>query len=121
MIEAPALGGGIEEVAVNAVATWPVAVEAARPGWRETFVGYAYLLPALVILAGFHFIPILYALYISLFNWRIRQGPFVGLDNYATAVTTPDFWDALKVSAFYAAGVVPGTIILSVLDRKSVV
>ncbi|HEY3115792.1 MAG TPA: sugar ABC transporter permease [Chloroflexota bacterium] len=115
MIDAPALEGGVEEVAAVAVATWPSSDEQARPGWRETFIGYAYLLPALVVLAGFHFIPILYALYISLFNWRIRQGPFVGLDNYGSALTSPDFWDALKVSVFYAAGVIPGTLILSVL------
>src|SRR5438309_12012451 len=45
--------------------------------WRDTAAGYLYVLPALVVLLGFHFLPIFYALYISLFNWRIRQGPFV--------------------------------------------
>ncbi len=114
-MEAPGLEGEVEEITVSTVATWPASEEQIRPGWRETLVGYAYLLPAVAVLAGFHFIPILYALYISLFNWRIRQGPFVGLDNYISALTSPDFWDALKVSVFYAAGVIPGTLILSVL------
>src|SRR5436190_19300014 len=86
-----------------------------RAEWGDTLIGYLYVLPALVVLLGFHFLPIFYAFYISLFNWRIRQGPFVGLGNYATALTTQDFWDSLKVTIFYAAGLVPVTLVLSVL------
>ncbi len=81
--------------------------------WRESGVGYLYILPAFIVLLGFHFLPIFYAFYISLFNWRIRQGPFVGLDNYGTALTNPEFWSSLKVSIFYALGIVPSVLILS--------
>ncbi len=83
--------------------------------WRDTFAGYLYLAPALLILLTFHVIPIFYAFYISLFNWRIRQGPFVGLDNYAAALANPDFWGSLKVTVYYALGVIPANLVLSVL------
>lgn len=83
--------------------------------WRDTLIGYLYLLPAFVVLLGFHFLPIFFAFYISLFNWRIRQGPFVGLGNYTTALNTPEFWESLKVTFFYAAGVIPANLVLAVL------
>lgn len=87
----------------------------ARAPWRETIVGYTYLLPALIILVGFHFLPLLYAAFISLFNWRIRQGAFLGLGNYERVLADADFWNALKVSVFYAAGIVPANLLLSFL------
>ncbi|MBI2887657.1 MAG: sugar ABC transporter permease [Chloroflexi bacterium] len=98
----------------------PVAAYAGTP-WRlpkalrETALGYAYVLPAFAILLGFHFLPIFYAFYISLFNWRIRQGPFVGLENYQSAVSNPEFWESLKVTFYYALGVIPAHLVLSFL------
>src|SRR5688500_13105956 len=83
--------------------------------WRETATGYLYLLPAAVLLLAFQFLPVFYALYISLFNWRIRQGAFVGLQNYQNAFTNSEFWDSMKVTLFYAGGVVPITLVISFL------
>ena len=81
----------------------------------DAVAGYLYILPAFLVLLAFHFIPIGYALYISLFNWRIRQGAFVGAENYQTALSSVEFWDSLKVTVFYAAGVIPATLVLSFL------
>ncbi|MSQ15839.1 MAG: sugar ABC transporter permease [Dehalococcoidia bacterium] len=83
--------------------------------WRETGIGYLYILPALAVILIFHFLPIFYAFYISLFNWRIKQGPFIGLANYETAIMNPDFWGSIKVTIFYAAGIIPATLALSFL------
>jgi multiple sugar transport system permease protein len=83
--------------------------------WRETATGYAYLLPAAILLLGFHFLPVFYALYISVFNWRIRQGDFIGLRNYQNALTNPEFWDSLKITFYYALGIIPLTLIISFL------
>lgn len=80
---------------------------------RSSLIAYLYLLPATAILLVFHLFPIVYALYISLFNWRLIQGPFVGLDNYTNAVTSPEFWQALGVTLLYAGGTVPVTLVLS--------
>jgi ABC-type sugar transport system permease subunit len=82
---------------------------------RDTLVGYLYILPALLVLLAFHFLPILYAFYISLFNWRIRQGPFVGLGNYEAALNNTEFWDSLKVTIYYALGIIPANVIFSVI------
>ncbi len=49
---------------------------------QEHLTGYLFILPAVVIITIFGFFPIGYAIYMSLHSWRIRKGPFVGLDNY---------------------------------------
>lgn len=86
-----------------------------KPSLRQRGAPYLYLAPAFLVLLAFHFLPVLYAFYVSLFNWRIRQGAFVGADNYVEAVTAPEFWDSLKVSVYYAVGVIPTTLVLSFL------
>lgn len=50
--------------------------------------------------------PILYSLWISLFAVNLRRPnrmPFVGLDNYATVLSSPIFWDSVGRTAFFAA------------------
>ena len=75
--------------------------------WKDTLVAYLYILPATVILVTFHFFPIFYAFYISLFNWGLIQGSFAGANNYIKAVTSEDFWHALNVTVYYVLGAVP--------------
>ena len=75
--------------------------------WKETLVAYLYILPATVILVTFHFFPIFYAFYISLFNWGLVKGSFVGASNYAKAISSEDFWHALNVTVYYVLGAVP--------------
>ncbi len=53
---------------------------------REQLTGYLFILPAFVIISVFGFFPIGYALYMSTFSWRVRKGPFIGLDNYEKAL-----------------------------------
>lgn len=50
---------------------------------QENLTGFAFILPAVTIISIFGLFPIGYALYMSLHRWRVRQGPFVGLENYA--------------------------------------
>jgi multiple sugar transport system permease protein len=75
--------------------------------WKDTLVAYLYILPATIILVTFHFFPIFYAFYISLFNWGLIQGSFAGANNYVKAVTSEDFWRALNVTVYYVLGAVP--------------
>ena len=49
---------------------------------REAITGYLYILPAFLIVSIFGVFPIGYAIYMSLFRWRIKQGRFIGLANY---------------------------------------
>src|SRR5690349_7230957 len=58
--------------------------------------GYAFLLPALVLLLLFHLLPVFYALFLSLFDARVfrdmwHPGPFTGTGNYARLFTSKDF------------------------------
>ncbi len=49
---------------------------------REQITGYLFILPALIIILVFGLFPIGYSLYMSLFNWRVTKGAFVGGKNY---------------------------------------
>ena len=49
---------------------------------QENLTGYAFVAPAVIIILVFGLFPIIYSLYMSLFNWRIRKGDFTGLVNY---------------------------------------
>jgi multiple sugar transport system permease protein len=51
--------------------------------WREPLTGYLCITPALLLITLFGLFPIGYAAYMSLYHWRVWQGAFVGLDNYA--------------------------------------
>lgn len=66
----------------------------------------ASLLAALaVVLAAVTAFPILYSLWISFFAVNLRRPnrtPFVGLDNYATVLTNPQFWDAVARTAWFS-------------------
>lgn len=53
---------------------------------REALTGYIYVTPALVIIGMFGFFPIVYAFYMSMYQWRVRQGRFLGLDNYLDTI-----------------------------------
>jgi multiple sugar transport system permease protein len=48
----------------------------------EAVSGYLFVLPAALVLAIFGLFPLLYNLYISLFNWHIKRATFIGLGNY---------------------------------------
>jgi multiple sugar transport system permease protein len=80
---------------------------------KQTLLAYLYLLPAAIILAVFHFLPVLYALYISLHRWKIRKIAFVQFSNYSLALHDPRFWGSLKVTLFYVIGTVPLTLAIS--------
>lgn len=78
-----------------------------RRYWQETLLAYLYILPAVIILVTFHFLPIFYAFYISLFNWGLVQGAYIGLNNYVRALTSEDFWRSLNITSYYVLGAVP--------------
>jgi len=76
---------------------------------RNNVEGFAFVGPALLFIAVFGLWPILYTLYMSLFKWRIIQGPFVGLANYVRIFggITSFILLALAVGAFILSGL-PG-------------
>src|SRR5690606_22643608 len=71
----------------------PVRTTVGRYKRSEWLTGYLFILPATVLILVFGLFPIGYALYMSVFRWRIRQGAFIGLDNYADVLGNG--WGAL--------------------------
>ena len=49
---------------------------------KEQITGYLFTLPALVIILIFGLFPIGYSFYMSLFNWRVTKGAYIGGKNY---------------------------------------
>ena len=86
----------------------------ARRAARETLSGYAFLLPAGIVLAVFWFLPIALAGLLSLTNWRggdtLEMARFVGLDNYRRALEGVPFRQAFYNTINYAIISVPPTL-----------
>jgi raffinose/stachyose/melibiose transport system permease protein len=68
--------------------------------WRA----WVWVLPAVVLLVVFVYYPIVDNIRLSFYSWSafsVRPA-FVGLDNYATAVSDPVFWHAIWNNGLYA-------------------
>jgi multiple sugar transport system permease protein len=61
--------------------------------------------------------PALVAFNVSLHDWNImsRSRPFIGLENYATMVADPEFWNAARNTLVYALIIVPASLALGLL------
>jgi len=60
---------------------------------REQITGFLYILPAFIIIFLFGLFPIGYSFYMSLFNWMVTKGNFIGFKNYQDIIG--DFWGLL--------------------------
>ncbi len=95
-------------------------------GWRRHATGYAFVAPALLILATFLLYPIGYSLWLSLHEWdgyTPRWGPFVGLDNYRALVADDVFWQATVNSIVFVIVRTPlevglGFLLALLLNRR---
>lgn len=81
---------------------------------REALSGFAWLLPALVILVGFRVIPIILSVRMSLYDWGMAGArAFVGLGNYAAVLRDPVFWQSLLNTGWYVLFEVPLILFVS--------
>lgn len=99
------------------------AAAARRRYWRTTAIAYAFLAPALVVIAVFHLFPVGFAFFISLWKWGVLPERFLGLGNYALLLQDDSFRSAFAVTVWYAVLTVPLGIIISLgvallLNRK---
>ena len=80
----------------------------------EAIAGYLFVAIPMVLFLVLNIGSILYALYISVWEWNIRSGPvsFMGLDNYTKAIADPVFQTAIRNSIYYAVVWVPLTMVL---------
>lgn len=50
--------------------------------FKENITGYLFVAPAFLIISVFGLFPIGYSIYMSTFQWRVRKGDFIGIENY---------------------------------------
>lgn len=53
-----------------------------KQAFKDQITGILFTLPAIIIIFFFGLFPIGYSFYMSLYNWNVRKGKFVGLQNY---------------------------------------
>jgi multiple sugar transport system permease protein len=97
------------------------------PAWRRGLRPYVLSLPAVLIIVGILYPFVLGAYYAFLNYAAVNPNPvFVGLRNFATVLTDPQFWSSARTTLVYAvsatvAETVLGVAIALLLNRSSVV
>ena len=95
----------------------------ARRGWSapnepQPFLFFVLNSPAILLLLGLVLYPIVYSFWLSLHAYNLRQPHrvhFIGLDNYATVMSSDQFWAAAGNTALFCAGSISLTVILGTL------
>jgi sn-glycerol 3-phosphate transport system permease protein len=107
------------DVAANGIIDGELAhVAAGRPERspaRQAIGAYALLLPSLVLLAVFTYLPVLQVVWDS-FHLRLKPGApfsFAGLDNYRALFADKAFTKALVNNLIYAAGTLVPSLVLA--------
>ena len=86
-----------------------------RIGRRPRWTGLGFVAPFLAIFALVFVAPIGYSFYLSLYRSRLIGGNrFVGLDNYASALTDAHFWSSVGRVALFLAVQVPVMLLLAI-------
>ena len=84
----------------------------------ERRLGYWLCAPAVVVMVAVTLFPIGYAIYLSLerYNLELPQDvKFIGLGNYAAVLSSPYWWQALKVTVVITVFSVAITLVLGML------
>ncbi|MFT4150264.1 MAG: sugar ABC transporter permease [Paracoccaceae bacterium] len=94
------------------------------PGSKQTVFAWAILLPALLILAVFRFLPMLEAFYLSFTDYDLIHPPrWVGLQNFIDLAQDPLFLKSVKVSLIYVScsviPVIPLSLGLAILFNRA--
>jgi multiple sugar transport system permease protein len=78
----------------------------------EALAGYAFVAVPMILFLVLNIGSILYALFISVFQWNIRSGAgaFIGIANYQNVFKDPIFIRAIQNSIYYAIVWVPLTM-----------
>lgn len=89
-----------------------------KPTIKSSLKAYLYLLPALSIISMFVIYPLVKSFEMSFYtkyDYFKDKVYAYGLDNYKTVLNDPKFWQALKNTMIFVIGVVPLSIIISII------
>lgn len=81
---------------------------------RDWLMSYLFLLPALGFFLVFVAYPMLRGIYISFFDYTLRNFEFVGLDNYVTLMQSEVFLKSLRNTVLLVVIAVPIVIVFSI-------
>ncbi len=86
---------------------------------KENLVGYAFVMPALVVFLVLVAFPFIFSIFLSFTNWNFLSGfkgiKWVGLENFKDLATDRTYAMALKNTLVYAVATVPTTILISLI------
>lgn len=108
-----AIGAILVLLVMVVVSTFIISNIESRTLINRTFIGYAFLLPALVHLVWWAVGPMGFALFLAFRRWSIVDAakPFVGLENFIELFSDFKFWNAMKNTAVYSIYVPIGMFI----------
>ena len=88
---------------------------------RNVIGGYILLSPSLLVLAVVVVFPLIYVFFLSFsgFYYGQRTG-FIGLKNYISILTDPNFYSALRATAIFTAGSVAGQLFLALIFAMTI-
>jgi multiple sugar transport system permease protein len=84
-------------------------------GKANAISAFLFLSPTLLVFLVFVLFPVFFSLYLSFHKWNMfsARTSFIGLDNYAGIIASPEFWMVLKNTFIYTLGTVPLNMVLS--------
>ncbi|MBL8160406.1 MAG: sugar ABC transporter permease [Anaerolineae bacterium] len=97
-------------------ATLAARPQALRSFWRRFWsrsnekIGYLFILPSLIHIIVFLFIPLIFSFFLSFRDWtkpNFSDAPYVGLENYEFLMEDSRFWQAMSNSGYYTLLAVP--------------
>lgn len=81
---------------------------------RHDLAAFLFLAPTLIIIFGFHLLPILFTFGLSLFHWDLLTAPRpAGGANFHRLALDPLFWKSIRNTIYYTAVSVPAGIVAS--------
>jgi len=88
--------------------------------FRESFTGYLFVTPALVLIFTFGIFPVAFALFVSLHKWRIIRTDFVGFSNFVRAIGNLTYVAAffMSIGALFAVYLIIKRIIQTARDQE---
>lgn len=89
-----------------------------KPTLRSTLKAFLYLLPALAVIAVFTVYPLFKSLQLSFYteyDYFKDKVYATGWDNYGAVLHDPDFWLAMRNTLIFVIGVVPASVVLSLI------
>ncbi|MBZ0295118.1 MAG: sugar ABC transporter permease, partial [Anaerolineae bacterium] len=81
-------------------------------------IGYMFILPSLLHIIVFAFIPLAFSFFLSFTDWRgtnFYSAPWIGLENYQFLLEDRRFWNAMQNSLYYTVLAVPLGMAVSLL------